>query len=76
MVLIKAKVSELVFTVPAAQKIVLNAHSSLKGIFSSLPNITYAGCAQCGSELETDENRVYRQCLSCLPFAGKKTLYR
>lgn len=75
-VLIKAKVSELVFTVPAAQKILLNAHSSLKGIFSSLPNITYAGCVQCGSELETDENRVYRQCLSCLPFAGKKTLYR
>ncbi|XP_015851112.1 shieldin complex subunit 2 isoform X3 [Peromyscus maniculatus bairdii] len=75
-VLIKAKVSELVFTVPAAQKIALNAHSSLKGIFSSLPNITYAGCAHCGSELETDENRVYRQCLSCLPFAGKKTLYR
>ncbi|KAL6082418.1 hypothetical protein STEG23_019447 [Scotinomys teguina] len=75
-VLIKAKVSELVFTVTAGQKIVLNAHSSLKGIFSSLPNITYAGCAQCGSELETDENRVYRQCLSCLPFARKKTLYR
>ncbi|XP_059129124.1 shieldin complex subunit 2 [Peromyscus eremicus] len=75
-VLIKAKVSELVFTVPAAQKIALNAHSSLKGIFSSLPNITYAGCAHCGSELETDENRVYRQCLSCLPFAGKKTFYR
>ncbi|XP_050997864.1 shieldin complex subunit 2 isoform X2 [Acomys russatus] len=75
-VLIKAKVSELVFSTAAAQKIALNAHSSLKGIFSSLPNITYAGCAQCGSELEPDENRIYRQCLSCLPFAGKKTFYR
>ncbi|CAO2637920.1 Shieldin complex subunit 2 [Lemmus lemmus] len=75
-VLIKAKVSELVFTVAAAQKIALNACSSLKHIFSSLPNITYAGCAQCGSELETDENRIYRQCLSCLPFARKKTFYR
>lgn len=75
-VLIKAKVSELVFVVTAAQKIALNARSSLKHIFSSLPNITYAGCAQCGSELETDENRIYRQCLSCLPFARKKTFYR
>ncbi|XP_041518265.1 shieldin complex subunit 2 isoform X2 [Microtus oregoni] len=75
-VLIKAKVSELVFAVTAAQKIALNARSSLKHIFSSLPNITYAGCAQCGSELETDENRIYRQCLSCLPFARKKTFYR
>ncbi|XP_038204401.1 shieldin complex subunit 2 isoform X2 [Arvicola amphibius] len=75
-VLIKAKVSELVFTVTAAQKIALNARSSLKHIFSSLPNITYAGCAQCGSELETDENRIYRQCLSCLPFSRKKTFYR
>nr|XP_048277496.1 shieldin complex subunit 2 isoform X3 [Myodes glareolus]XP_048277498.1 shieldin complex subunit 2 isoform X3 [Myodes glareolus] len=75
-VLIKAKVSELVFTVTAAQKIALHARSSLKHIFSSLPNITYAGCAQCGSELETDENRIYRQCLSCLPFARKKTFYR
>lgn len=75
-VLIKAKVSELVFFAGAAQKITLNASSSLKSIFSSLSIITYAGCAQCGSELETDENRVYRQCLSCLPFSGRKTFYR
>ncbi|XP_021087198.1 shieldin complex subunit 2 [Mesocricetus auratus] len=75
-VLIKAKVAELVFPVTAAQKIALNARSSLKRIFSSLPNMTYAGCAQCGAALGTDENRIYRQCLSCLPFAGKKTFYR
>ncbi|XP_035308318.1 shieldin complex subunit 2 isoform X2 [Cricetulus griseus] len=75
-VLIKAKVAELVFTVTATQKIALNARSSLKRIFSSLPNITYAGCAQCGAELGTDENRIYRQCLSCLPFTRKKTFYR
>ncbi|XP_052046134.1 shieldin complex subunit 2 [Apodemus sylvaticus] len=75
-VLIKAKVSELVFSTAAAQKIALNARSTLKSIFSSLPNIIYAGCAHCGSELETDENRIYRQCLSCLPFVGKKMFYR
>ncbi|GAB1298729.1 Shieldin complex subunit 2 [Apodemus speciosus] len=75
-VLIKAKVSELVFSTAAAQKIALNARSTLRSIFASLPNIIYAGCAHCGSELETDENRIYRQCLSCLPFVGKKMFYR
>ncbi|XP_069876875.1 shieldin complex subunit 2 isoform X1 [Dipodomys merriami] len=75
-VLIKARILELVFLIPAAQKIVLNAHSSLKNIFSSLPKIIFTGCAKCGLELETDENRIYRQCLSCLPFVGKKTYYR
>lgn len=75
-VLITAKVSELVFSATAAQKIALNARSSLKNVFSSLPYITYAGCAQCGSELETDENKIYRQCLGCLPFVGKKMFYR
>lgn len=75
-VLIKAQILELVFPVAAAQKIALNAHSSLKSIFSSLPNIIYIGCAKCGLELETDENKIYRQCLSCLPFARKKTHYR
>ncbi|XP_048657666.1 shieldin complex subunit 2 isoform X6 [Marmota marmota marmota] len=75
-VLIKAQILELVFPVAAAQKITLNAHSSLKSIISSLPNIIYTGCAKCGLELETDENKIYRQCLSCLPFARKKTHYR
>ncbi|XP_021059509.1 shieldin complex subunit 2 isoform X2 [Mus pahari] len=74
-VLIKAKVSELAFAA-AAQKIALDARSTLKSIFSSLPSVVYAGCAHCGSELETDENRIYRQCLSCLPFVGKKMFYR
>ncbi|XP_048195160.1 shieldin complex subunit 2 [Perognathus longimembris pacificus] len=75
-VLIRARILELVFLIPMAQKIVLNAHSSLENIFSSLPNIVFTGCAKCGLELETDENRIYRQCLNCLPFVGKKTYYR
>ncbi|XP_010338865.1 shieldin complex subunit 2 isoform X2 [Saimiri boliviensis] len=75
-VLIKAQISELAFPITAAQKIALNAHSSLKSIFSSLPNIVYTGCAKCGLELETDENRIYKQCFSCLPFTMKKTYYR
>ncbi|XP_063636907.1 shieldin complex subunit 2 isoform X12 [Pan troglodytes] len=75
-VLIKAQISELAFPITAAQKIALNAHSSLKSIFSSLPNIVYTGCAKCGLELETDENRIYKQCFSCLPFTMKKIYYR
>ncbi|XP_055209051.1 shieldin complex subunit 2-like [Gorilla gorilla gorilla] len=75
-VLIKAQISELAFPITAAQKIALNAHSSLKSIFSSLPNIVYTGCAKYGLELETDENRIYKQCFSCLPFTMKKIYYR
>nr|XP_031538200.1 shieldin complex subunit 2 isoform X2 [Vicugna pacos] len=60
----------------ASQKIILNAHSSLESIYSSLPNILYTGCAKCGLELETDENKIYRQCFSCLPFTVRKIHYR
>ncbi|XP_017535169.1 shieldin complex subunit 2 isoform X2 [Manis javanica] len=75
-ILIKAQILELLFPITAAQTIVLSAHSSLKNIFSSLPNITYTGCAKCGLELETDENNIYKQCFSCLPFTMKKIYYR
>ncbi|KAF6111401.1 hypothetical protein HJG60_017235 [Phyllostomus discolor] len=75
-ILIKAQILELVFNIIADQKIVINAHSSLKSIFSSLPNITYTGCAKCGLELETDENKIYKQCFSCLPCTMKKIYYR
>ncbi|KAM9216266.1 shieldin complex subunit 2 isoform 1-T1 [Dugong dugon] len=77
-VLIKAQILELVFPITAVQKkqITLNVHCSLKSIFSSLPNIIYTGCAKCGLELETDENKIYKQCFSCLPFAVKKIYYR
>uniref|UniRef100_A0A8C9LXG1 Shieldin complex subunit 2 C-terminal domain-containing protein n=1 Tax=Piliocolobus tephrosceles TaxID=591936 RepID=A0A8C9LXG1_9PRIM len=71
-ILSKAQISELAFP----QKIALNAHSSLKSIFSSLPNIVYTGCAKCGLELEIDENRICKQCFSCLPFTVKKIYYR
>ncbi|XP_073649475.1 shieldin complex subunit 2 isoform X3 [Tursiops truncatus] len=75
-ILIKAQILELVFPITASLKIALNAHSSLKIIFSSLPNIVYTGCAKCGLELETDENKIYKQCFSCLPFTMKKKYYR
>uniref|UniRef100_A0A8C6E8X3 Shieldin complex subunit 2 n=1 Tax=Moschus moschiferus TaxID=68415 RepID=A0A8C6E8X3_MOSMO len=75
-ILIKAQILELVFPVRAFQKIALNTHSSLKSIFSSLPNIIYTGCGKCGSELQTDENKIYKQCFSCLPFTMKKIYYR
>ncbi|XP_031316866.1 shieldin complex subunit 2 isoform X1 [Camelus dromedarius] len=75
-ILIKAQILELVFPIAASQKIILNAHSSLESIYSSLPNILYTGCAKCGLELETDENKIYRQCFSCLPFTMRKIHYR
>ncbi|XP_023557074.1 protein FAM35A isoform X2 [Octodon degus] len=74
-VLIKAQIVELVFAVRAAQEVRLNARSSMERILCSLPSMTYTGCAGCGSELDTDENKIYRQCLSCLPLSGKKTYY-
>ncbi|XP_023619493.1 protein FAM35A [Myotis lucifugus] len=75
-ILVKVQILELVFHATTAQQIVINAHSSLKSIFSSLPNITYTGCAKCGLELETDENKIYKQCFSCLPCTTKKIYYR
>jgi len=75
-ILIKAQILELVIPIPAAQKIALNARSSLRSIFSSLPDIVYTGCAKCGLELETDKNKIYKQCYSCLPFTLKKLYYR
>lgn len=75
-ILIKARILELVFPTTTAQNVVLNARSSLKSIFSSLPNMIYIGCAKCGLELDTDENKIYKQCLSCLPCTSKKTYYR
>ncbi|XP_027627337.1 shieldin complex subunit 2 isoform X4 [Tupaia chinensis] len=75
-VLIEARVLELAFPITAAQKLVLNARSSLKTVFSSLPSLVYTGCAKCGLELELDENKIYTQCLRCLPFTATKTHYR
>ncbi|XP_023096403.2 shieldin complex subunit 2 isoform X3 [Felis catus] len=75
-VLIKAQILELVIPVTTAQKITLNDHSSLRSILSSLPDIVYTGCAKCGLELETDGNKIYKQCYSCLPFTMKKLYYR
>uniref|UniRef100_A0AAA9T420 Shieldin complex subunit 2 n=2 Tax=Bos TaxID=9903 RepID=A0AAA9T420_BOVIN len=75
-ILMKAQILELVFPIAAVQKIALNARSSLKSIFCSLPNIIYTGCAKCGLELQTDENKIYKQCFSCLPFTMKKIYYR
>ncbi|XP_012787927.2 shieldin complex subunit 2 [Sorex araneus] len=75
-ILIKAQILELAFPVTAAQKITVNAHSSLQSIYFSLPNIIYTGCAKCETELEIDENKIYKQCFSCLPLTMKKLYYR
>ncbi|XP_038519072.1 shieldin complex subunit 2 isoform X3 [Canis lupus familiaris] len=75
-ILIKAQILELVIPITAGQKIALNARSSLRNILSSLPDMVYTGCAKCGLELETDKNKIYKQCYSCLPFTMKKLYYR
>uniref|UniRef100_A0A5F9CZ13 Shieldin complex subunit 2 n=1 Tax=Oryctolagus cuniculus TaxID=9986 RepID=A0A5F9CZ13_RABIT len=74
--LIKARILELAFPTAAAQEIALNAHTSLGRVFASLPQIIYTGCAKCGLELETDENKIYKQCFNCLPCMRKKIYYR
>ncbi|XP_038600279.1 shieldin complex subunit 2 [Tachyglossus aculeatus] len=75
---VKAQILELAFPVASApnRQIVFNAHSSLESILASFPEITYSGCGKCGLELETDENKIYKQCLRCLPFTMVKTFYR
>ncbi|XP_043408114.1 shieldin complex subunit 2 isoform X3 [Chelonia mydas] len=35
-----------------------------------------SGCAKCGLELQTDENKIYKQCLRCLPFNKVRKFYR
>lgn len=75
-ILIKVHILELMFPVSATPPIVLNAHSSLKSIYSSLPHIIYTGCAKCGLELDIDENKIYKQCFNCLPLVAKKIYYR
>ncbi|XP_067408596.1 shieldin complex subunit 2 isoform X2 [Emydura macquarii macquarii] len=74
---LKAHVLELKFTVAAAQyrQLIFDADTSLECILASLPMIIYSGCAKCGLELQTDENKIYKQCLSCLPFNKVRKFY-
>ncbi|XP_043836381.1 LOW QUALITY PROTEIN: shieldin complex subunit 2 [Dromiciops gliroides] len=75
---VKAKILALVFPVAAheSQQLVLDASTSLEDILTCLPTITYSGCKTCGAELQTDENKIYKQCVTCLPFAMVKLYYR
>lgn len=74
--LIKARVLELVFPGAAAETVTLSALTSLHRVFSCLPRLTYTGCAKCALALERDENRIYKQCFTCLPCTMKKVYYR
>ncbi|XP_030059159.1 LOW QUALITY PROTEIN: shieldin complex subunit 2 [Microcaecilia unicolor] len=75
---VHAHLAELQFIMPAPQnrQLVLDSNTPLELILSSLPAITYSGCGVCGSELKTDENKIYLQCFSCLPVNQVKTYYR
>ncbi|XP_075790941.1 shieldin complex subunit 2 isoform X3 [Pelodiscus sinensis] len=75
---LKARVLELKFTITAPQyrQFIFDADTSLECILASLPMIIYSGCAKCGLELQTDENKIYKQCLSCLPFNKVRKFYR
>ncbi|XP_007437799.1 protein FAM35A [Python bivittatus] len=75
---VKASISKLNFmnaSLSCGQR-VFDADTSLQHIFASLPLITYMGCAKCGHELQADDNEIYKQCLTCLPFNKVKIFYR
>ncbi|XP_066476011.1 shieldin complex subunit 2 isoform X3 [Tiliqua scincoides] len=71
---VRAHVSELKFT--SYGQLIFDHNTSLQCIFASLSLITYTGCAKCGLELQTDENKIYEQCSSCLPSNKVKMFYR
>ncbi|XP_074780450.1 shieldin complex subunit 2 isoform X2 [Athene noctua] len=75
---VKARISQLKFTISTGQYKQLSfcADTSLERVLASLPLITYSGCAKCGLELQADENRIYQQCIRCLPYNKVKTFYR
>ncbi|XP_037255128.1 shieldin complex subunit 2 isoform X1 [Falco rusticolus] len=75
---VKARILELKFTISTGQckQLTFCADTSLECVLASLPMITYSGCAQCGLELLTDKNMIYKQCIRCLPYNKVKTFYR
>ncbi|NXD08365.1 SHLD2 protein, partial [Nothocercus nigrocapillus] len=75
---LKAHILELQFTISTGQyrQLIFSANTSLESILASLPMITYSGCAKCGAELEADDNKIYEQCVRCLPYNKVKTFYR
>ncbi|XP_067155904.1 shieldin complex subunit 2 isoform X1 [Apteryx mantelli] len=75
---LKAHILELKFTISTGQyrQVIFHANTSLESVLASLPMITYSGCAKCGSELQADENKIYEQCVRCLPYNKVKTFYR
>ncbi|KAM8806434.1 shieldin complex subunit 2 [Eudromia elegans] len=75
---LKVRILELKFTISTGQyrQLIFNANTSLESVLASLPIITYSGCAKCGAELEADENKIYEQCVRCLPYNKVKMFYR
>ncbi|XP_053161228.1 shieldin complex subunit 2 [Hemicordylus capensis] len=75
---VKACISELKFAVASSPcgQLIFDAKTSLQHIFASLSLITYTGCAKCGLERQTDDNKIYNQCFSCLPSNKVKIFYR
>ncbi|XP_061857658.1 shieldin complex subunit 2 isoform X2 [Colius striatus] len=75
---VKAHILELKYTISTAQykQLIFRADTSMGCILASLPMMTYSGCANCGLELQADENRIYKQCIRCLPYNKVKTFYR
>lgn len=73
---VRAHISELKFTSSSYGQLIFDHNTSLRRIFASLSLITYTGCAKCGLELQTDDNKIYKQCTSCLPSNKVKIFYR
>ncbi|XP_072851181.2 shieldin complex subunit 2 [Pogona vitticeps] len=78
MIQMKACISALKFTIDASPRgqLVFDANTSFQHIYNSLALIIFVGCAKCGLELQTDSNKIYKQCMSCLPSNKMKIFYR
>nr|XP_015203342.1 PREDICTED: protein FAM35A [Lepisosteus oculatus]XP_015203343.1 PREDICTED: protein FAM35A [Lepisosteus oculatus]XP_015203344.1 PREDICTED: protein FAM35A [Lepisosteus oculatus]XP_015203345.1 PREDICTED: protein FAM35A [Lepisosteus oculatus]XP_015203346.1 PREDICTED: protein FAM35A [Lepisosteus oculatus]XP_015203348.1 PREDICTED: protein FAM35A [Lepisosteus oculatus]XP_015203349.1 PREDICTED: protein FAM35A [Lepisosteus oculatus]XP_015203350.1 PREDICTED: protein FAM35A [Lepisosteus oculatus]XP_ len=76
---VKCQIAGLQFQCGSSQNVSLqmNGHTPLQRILNAISeDITFMGCARCGSELGTDRNGIYSPCYPCLPHTAVKRYYR
>ncbi|MBN3321908.1 NFKB2 factor, partial [Atractosteus spatula] len=76
---VKCQITGLQFQCGSSQNVSLqmNGHTPLQRILNAISeDITFMGCARCGSELGTDRNGIYSPCYPCLPHTAVKRYYR
>ncbi|KAM8930692.1 shieldin complex subunit 2 [Pelodytes ibericus] len=75
-ILLNASILDLQFPGSEHHHISMDHSTRLSDILIHLPEIVYLGCGKCRRKLKTDDNYVYKQCLSCLPFNQLKMFYK